>query len=464
MNLWPAADELAVATDHQREKYAMATKGRVGVLGGNPGAGKTWTAAQIIKAIVAQHGEASIAVAAPTGKAAVRITEAMLGHGLSVDATTIHRLLGVARNGHDGKGWGFMHNRGNPLQKRFIFADESSMIDIPTFASALDAFLPGTHLMLTGDFAQLPPVGHGAPLRDLIAAGVPYGELTEIHRNEGCIVRACRELKEGKPFRPSPYIDLAKGFNARHIEAARPAWAVGALGNLLRGLPAEYDRVWDVQILCAMNEKSEASREVLNKILQNILNPGDKVDGSRFRLGDKVICGTNCCLPMTHCPRCLEMKETPDTFWNGKLYECIACGKAWKPADCAKDFVANGEIGKAVLVEKGLLHVEFDSPQRTVRVSGEFLSEIDLAYAITCHKSQGSQWPIVITMVDDAADRVTSWEWHRTAWSRAEKLSMTIGKLSTIHRQCKKSALAGRKTFLKELLQAGFASHLVTAA
>src|SRR5690606_14383539 len=99
-----------------------------------------------------------------------------------VEATTIHRLLGVSRNGHDQKGWGFMRNRGNPLPNRFLFVDECSMCDCDITASLLDACKPGTHVLFIGDFAQLPPAGHGAPLRDMIAAGIPYGELTEIHR------------------------------------------------------------------------------------------------------------------------------------------------------------------------------------------------------------------------------------------------------------------------------------------
>jgi len=434
----------------------MAMRKPVGILGGNPGAGKTHCSAQIIKLVVNQMGASQIAVCAPTGKAAVRITEAMIGHGLNgIEATTIHRLLGVSRNGHDRKGWGFMHNKSMPLPFRYVFVDESSMLGVNLGASLIEACLPGTHLMFIGDFAQLPPVEHGAPLRDMIAAGLPYGELEEIHRNEGDGVRACRALKEGRPFQPSPSIDIAEGRNLKHIEASRTATALGALAHLLRNVPPGFDPVWDVQVLCAVNEKSEVGRKNLNEGMQRILNPaGEVVEGMAFRLNDKVICSTNGMLPLVRCPSC-QAEGDDQVAWNGKWFECASCFNQWKPGECDQEFVANGEIGKVVLLDKKLMHVAFDSPKRTVRVTGEWLNEFDLAYAITVHKSQGSQWPVVICMADDSngADRVTSWEWWRTAISRFQTLCFTIGKKSTIDRQCRKSALRERKTFLTELLR-----------
>ncbi|HWA98888.1 MAG TPA: ATP-dependent RecD-like DNA helicase, partial [Pirellulales bacterium] len=385
------------------------------------------------------------------------ITEVMQEHGIGVEATTWHRMLGVSRNGHDQKGWGFMHNATFPLRKRFIFGDESSMNDCDIMAAVTAALLPGTHVLWIGDFAQLPPVGHGAPLRDMIAAGLPYGELTEIHRNEGAIVRACRDVKEGRPFQPCDAPNTAAGDNLWHIEASRPSLAVNTLGRMLRNVPAGIDPLWDVQVLCATNESSDVSRKPLNKMIQDILNPdGDHIDGNRFRLGDKVICLTNSELPLLRCPKPECGCPTASVTFERGTFSCGHCFHDWKIGECLGDFVANGEIGRVVSIESHAMHVAFDSPRRTVRVAGEWLQQFDLAYAITTHKAQGSQCQVIICMADDsrAADMVTSWEWWRTAWSRAEQLCITIGKKSTIDRQCKVSALAHRKTFLRELLEA----------
>ncbi len=456
--LWPSPADLAVASPHQREEYAKATTGTVGVLAGNPGVGKSHVCAQIIKAIIAEHGLSQIAVAAPTGKAAQRINELLLEYRIhNVGATTIHRMLGVTRNGRDMKGWGFAHNSDNPLRKRFIFLDECSMMDTDLWASTLAALPAGTHVLCIGDFAQLPPVGHGAPLRDMIAAGLPYGELSETWRNEGDIVRACRDVKEGRQFTPSESIDVPAGRNLPHIEAARSPIILQKLTALVRNCPATYDPVWDVQVLTAINEKSEVSRKVLNTLLQNILNPdGGRLEGSHFRMGDKVICTRNQMLPVVGCPSC-NYPGHDCAVWDvqDKLYVCRECGWDWKVPEMPVDFCANGEIGRVTWLAKGITYVTFDSPARTVRVNQSTINDFDLAYAITTHKAQGSQWPFVVVIADDSrsADRVTSFEWHRTAWSRAQKMCVTIGKLATIHRQCRKSALRDRKTFLTELLK-----------
>lgn len=219
--------------------------------------------------------------------------------------------------------------------------------------------------------------------------------------------------------------------------------------------------MWDIQVLCAVNDNTEVCRKKLNGLVQRILNPHDpgKPEHTKghttYRRDDKVICLSNGMIPLAHCPRCVEAGGQPDFSWDGKGYECMSCGHAWAPKECAEDFVANGEIGKVIAVRDSVIHVRFDSPARTVRVSGEWLGAFDLAYAVTTHKSQGSAWPVVIVMADDsfAADRVTSWEHHRTSWSRMRKLVISIGNIEAVHRQCRRSALAGRKTFLPAMVK-----------
>lgn len=249
-NLWPtelpisAVEGDGLPSQHQHDTAMQALARPFGILAGSPGTGKTHSLAFILRNIIERFGADSVAVCAPTGKAAVRATQSLQRLGLPLKATTIHRLLGIGRNGHDGQGWGFIHCRDNALTQRFVVVDESSMIDTSLLADLLDATtdpvelpaqpamtipagqpipprcrrcgrvltdpeswkigygpeckrhvepadyrelqpeldtletvipaapalsLPGTHVLLVGDPYQLPPVGHGAPLRDLIA-------------------------------------------------------------------------------------------------------------------------------------------------------------------------------------------------------------------------------------------------------------------------------------------------------
>lgn len=457
--MWPAPEALSQVTDHQRERYALATQAPVAILSGNPGSGKTFASGRIIKALLDTHGPHDIAVCAPTGKAAQRITEVMLSHGTNdIQATTIHRLLEVGRNGHDQKGWGFRRDASNPLSKRFVFVDESSMMGTSLCASLLAACHPGTHVLFVGDFAQLPPVDHGAPLRDMIAAGLPHGELTKVERNNGDVTIACQALKEGRRCHPSPVLNVPNGQNYLHIECSNPPTAVRRMTNFIRGLPDWIDPIWDVQVLCAVNEdKSPVGRKALNKILQRMLNSeSPDIPDCRFKLNDKVICLSNGMLPTVQCPQCHGPADM--MTWTGKAYSCGNCGEGSDPTTVNRlieDFCANGEMGTVTFAQRSLAHVTIASPARTVRVAGKYLEIWDHAYAVTTHKSQGSQWPVIVAMIDDSpgADWVTSWEWYRTALSRMERLVVTIGRKSAMDRQCKRSAIAARKTFLTELIE-----------
>lgn len=441
--LWPNPADIAGISDHQRDALARTFAGRVGILTGGPGTGKTRTAAALLRVLIEQCGSASVAVAAPTGMAAVRITEAMAENGVQVTATTIHRLLGVMRNGHDGKGWGFAYHAENPLPYRFVMIDELSMCDTDLAASLFGACQVGTHVFLIGDPGQLPPVGHGAPLRDLIAAGVPHGELTETWRNAGDIVLACQAIRAGRAWQPSEYLDLEGGHNFKHLETKLATHALRHLESLLATVPSGYDPVWDVQVLCAIKENSDVCKEALNQRLQAMLNPtaancegsGNGKSKSRFRLRDKVICLSNTWLPLVD-----------DT---GAI---VRIG-----GEEVTDFVANGEVGGVVQLDTKAkrLDVSFPSPRRTVAVRGAFVEQFDLAYALTVHKSQGSQWPVVIFMADEArgARFVGCRELIYTALSRAQKLAVTIGRKATIDQDCRRVALVGRKTFLRELVR-----------
>lgn len=442
MNLWPNPADIEGISTHQGDALTRAFARRFGILTGGPGTGKTRCAAAAMRAIVAEHGSACVAVAAPTGKAAVRITEALAASGVQLTATTIHRLLCVQRNGRDGKGWGFAYHSGNPLPYRFVFVDEPSMLGTGLGASLMSACAPGTHVLLTGDPGQLPPVEHGAPLRDLLAAGVPHGELAETWRNAGDIVKACAAIRAGEPWQPSESIDIEAGRNLKHCETRLANHSLKHLENLLASVPAGIDPKWDVQVLCAIKENSDVCKESLNKRLQAMLNPGGAGAANTlgdFRLGDKVMCTSNTWLALV-----------------GDGGEIVKFG-----GEEATDFVANGEIGKVTTVDAKAkrIDVTFETPKRTLAFRGGYLEMLELAYAVTVHKSQGSQWPVVVFMADDyrGARFVGCRELVYTALSRAQKLAVTIGRKATIDVDCRRVALVGRKTFLTELVRESLA-------
>lgn len=294
--LWShIADQLTDVSEHQRENAKLAMSSFIGVLSGRPGTGKTYTVARIVKILAGQFGQNHIAIAAPTGKAAVRVTAAMEAVGLGLRATTLHSLLGF-------RGDGFQHTRSNPLPHKFVIVDESSMIDTAMMKSLLEARAEGAHILFVGDPNQLAPVGHGAPLRDLITANCPHGELTEIQRNSGRIVKSCGEIIDRSRLVVSPKMNLEEGENLLLIERDSAESQIDTLAAVMQryqrdwndGKDAAVDPIWDVQVIVAVNAKSELGRKPLNLKLQELLNPeGRRVSGNPFRVGDKIICLKN---------------------------------------------------------------------------------------------------------------------------------------------------------------------------
>jgi exodeoxyribonuclease V alpha subunit len=455
---WPEITGLDIS-EHQASELAKALRSSLALFGGSPGTGKTYTAARLIGRIIDLCGSDQVAVAAPTGKAAVRISEALEGYGVKKQATTIHRLLGVASRSA-GEGWGFQHDESNPLEQKYFVLDESSMVDTDLFASLLRALPSGAHLLLVGDVNQLPPVGHGAPLRDMIAAGVPAGELTKIERNWGTIVQACADIRDGKKWQTVNELEPDAGLNLKLIPAANGSAAVEKIvSTILKIRNAKlYDPIWGVQVIVAVNKKSELSRRDLNKRLQGELNPaGQRAGSNPFRVGDKIVCLKNSLVPICD--------DAPPEYNRDALD--------------SKVFVANGEQARVVSVSDKLTTVSLDSPKRLVKIprgadngndqgeknasNGEHEDaaastdtgcQWDLAYAISCHKSQGSEWPCVIVALDEypGARRICSREWIYTAISRAKSVCLLVGKRNVADGMCVTRSITKRKTFLKELI------------
>lgn len=438
---WPDLESLRQElSPHQFEVLDAATTSPLAILGGSPGTGKTYTAAKLIDRCLRHFGADDVAVMAPTGKAAVRITEAMQSYGISLVAKTIHSTLKVMAGGGDG-GWVFEHGPGNPLPFRVLVVDEFSMCDTDLAASFFAARSPGTLVLFVGDVGQLPPVGHGAPLRDMIEAGVSYGELKEIRRNSGQIVEACVRIRQGQQFEC--------GGNLVEVPANGPDAQIAAMLVTIDSEVAQagLDPVWDCQVIVPVNVKSDLSRKKLNEILQGELNRNPPIKGSPFRIGDKVVNTKNGWFPPVrgHEP---DDEDDVETNADGKVY------------------CANGELGKAVLVEQNYLHVELQSPERLIVVprgkaeegDGEDGTDTgcnwDLGYALSCHKMQGSEVAHAIVMVDDSAgaSQVCSREWLYTAISRAKACCYLVGKLAVANGFIRRTAIDKRKTFLKELI------------
>ncbi len=456
--------------EHQRERIATTLQGVIGILGGIPGSGKSYVAAAVVRTLMTLYGSNNIAVCAPTGKAAVRVTEAMQANGIQLRARTIHSLLGVAQAAEDGDRdgtWGFTHNEKNPLSFKFIVVDESSMIDTDLMRSLLAARGTGCHVLLIGDVHQLAPVGHGAPLRDMIAAGVAYGELTEVRRNSGRIVQVCKAIKERRQWSDSPEINIAAKENLKVMPCDNAADQINTMLWAVRHAEKQgLNHVWDCQIIVPVNAKSQLSRKDLNKVLQRELNENPAVAGSHFRVGDKIVNTKN------------GFFEIDQSYWDiakSNTPQDNATGEEVQQNDKGEVFVANGELAEVLSADESLTVAKLTNPLRIIKIpkgkSKETLTagsdqdndndektstgcSWDLGYALSCHKSQGSEWPVAIVMLDEypGAKMVCSREWIYTAISRAKKLCLLIGKKATADSYCRKSSLAARKTFLKELI------------
>lgn len=427
-SLWPEASAIRNASDHQRQQFDLSTQGRICVLTGSPGTGKTFLVAEAIKAVIAQGlvGLNDIAIGAPTGKAAVRMTETLHKAGIAKRARTWHSLLWSVPE--DGK-----------LPFRMMFGDETSMNDLPLMAAILKARQPGCHLMLVGDPNQLPPVGNGAPFRDLIAANLPAGHLTEVRRNAGQIVEACARIRDR-----NPWFDLCNqpGGNLHFHDIVEPEQQLEDLDDLLG---AEQLTPWNSQVLVPLNDKGPLCRKVVNERLQKLFNvDGQAITGSRFRVGDKVVC----------------LKNSWFEAYSASNDEEIHTN------DRGEIAIANGELGQITETHSKGFCVRLESPPRTVIVPArknvvgqdEDAKETgtggswDLGYALSVHKSQGSEFPHVFILVDDypGARQVCDASWMLTGISRGRERTHLLGNRSTAERFCRVMRLDERKTFLRE--------------
>ncbi|MEX2581442.1 MAG: ATP-dependent RecD-like DNA helicase [Verrucomicrobiales bacterium] len=394
--------------DEQREAVLAATRHRFSVVTGGPGVGKTTILDAVLRILTAK--KVASVLCAPTGRAAKRLTEST-GH----EAFTIHRLLEYQ------PGVGFTRTRAKPLQGDLFVVDEASMVDVRLMANLLSAIPEHGSVVLVGDVDQLPSVGPGNVLRDIVDSGVaPVSRLHRIYRQRETsrIVTAAHEVNRGA----RPALDNAGDSDFFFIERNGPETIAETLRHLVsERIPEGFglDPRDEVQVLTPMNRRSLGTQE-LNRLLQSTLNPPAELKfeierfGILFRTGDKVI-------------------QTRNNY--------------------EKD-VFNGDIGHIaeITTEPVSIHVTFEGNRRVHYEPGE-LDELQLAYAITIHKSQGSEFPAVVIPLASQHYVLLQRNLLYTAMTRGKRLVIIVGETKALDLAVQNRESSDRYSGLKRRLE-----------
>lgn len=411
--------------EHQVEAVKEAVRNGVLVITGGPGTGKTTTINTIIR-YFELSGE-DIMLAAPTGRAAKRMSETT-----GYEARTIHRMLEL-NGGMEGNA-GFERNEQNPLETNLIIIDEMSMVDISLMNSLLKAILPGTRLILVGDVNQLPSVGAGSVLKDIIDSKMfPTVMLTKIFRQASTsdiIVNAHKINRGEKVSLDNKSMDF---FFLKRYEADK---IINVTLQLIKQKLPKFVGAseYDIQVLTPMR-KGLLGVERLNTILQMYLNPPsdrkkEKEHGAIvFREGDKV----------------MQIKNNYQLEWEirSKYGLCIDKGTG----------VFNGDTG---IIEEindfaETITVNFDEG-RMVEYSYKLLNELELAYAVTIHKSQGSEYPAVVIPLLSGPRMLMNRNLLYTAVTRAKKCVTIVGDDTTFEQMIENNSQQRRYSGLKDRL------------
>ncbi|MEW1639644.1 ATP-dependent RecD-like DNA helicase [Streptomyces sp. NPDC093801] len=398
---WLAARTGAALAPEQRDAVRLALTRKVAVLTGGPGCGKSFTVRSIVE--LARAKKAKVVLAAPTGRAAKRLSELT-----GAEASTVHRLLELKPGGDAA------YDRDRPLDADLVVVDEASMLDLLLANKLVKAVAPGAHLLLVGDVDQLPSVGAGEVLRDLLAEGgpVPAVRLTRIFRQaqQSGVVTNAHRINTGVP----PLTDGLPDFFLFPEEDTEAA-GVLAVDVAARRIPARFglDPRRDIQVLAPMH-RGPAGAGNLNGLLQQAITPArpdlpEKRFGGRvFRVGDKVT----------------QIRNNYEKGANG---------------------VFNGTVGVVTAIDP-------DEQRLTVRteedeeVGYEFaeLDELAHAYAVTIHRSQGSEYPAVVIPVTTGAWMMLQRNLLYTAVTRAKKLVVLVGSRKALG-QAVRTVSAGRR-------------------
>ena len=391
----------------QRKAVVEAVKNGVLVITGGPGTGKTTTINAIIRYFETEDME--ILLAAPTGRAAKRMTEAT-----GWEAVTIHRLLELSGVPSDDRSTAsFERNEENPLEADVIIIDEMSMVDIFLMNALLKAVSVGTRLILVGDINQLPSVGPGCVLKDIIRAGsCPVVQLTRIFRqaSQSDIIVNAHKINRGE------YVTLDnKSRDFFFLQRQDPNVILRVVLALVQEkMPRYVDaRPTDIQVLTPMR-KGSLGVENLNEMLQRYLNPPSpeknekETARGRFREGDKV----------------MQIKNNYQIEWKARNRYGIAIDKGTG--------IFNGDMGIVQQIDllAETMEVLFDD-YRTVTYSFQMLEELELAYAVTIHKSQGSEYPAVVIPLLTGPRMLMNRNLLYTAVTRARSCVTLVGSPET---------------------------------
>ena len=401
----------------QKQSIELALNNRILVITGGPGTGKT----TILKGILSLYDELELEtlLAAPTGRAAKRMSELTCR-----EASTIHRLLG-AKMSENGESVVFSKHEGDPLNCDALVLDECSMVDITLMCSLLKALKPGCRLVLVGDADQLPSVGPGNVFSDIIRSQtVPTVRLTEIFRQKGDsrIVRNAHMINRGE--HPDFEANTGDFFRLRRLNGGTAVETIVEL--CARRLPDNMNiPSASIQVL-SPTRKGETGTVNLNKRLQAVLNPPSESKKEKlfgevvFRVGDRVI----------------QTKNNYDTIWKTK-------------GGVSGAGVYNGDIGTIAQIDPITETLTVDFEDKFATYSFEMLNELEHAWALTVHKSQGSEYRAVVLALSGDVQMLLTRGVLYTAVTRAKELLIMVGDDNIAHRMIDNNKQSRRYSALR---------------
>lgn len=404
-------------SEEQKKAVEVIFKNKLTIVTGGPGTGKT----TIIKTAITlmQKEGLEVALCAPTGRAAKRITETT-----GEEAKTLHRMLELGKTEEDEISLNYNVAK---IDKDVVIVDEMSMVDIVLMHFLLKGLLDKTRLVLIGDSDQLPSVGPGNVLKDLIDSDIiPTVKLTNIYRQaaESNIITNAHMINNGE------MIDLAKkDGDFFFLKGNEIVSQIGSLVSDRLTKYGDYDSIQDIQVLTP-TKKGETGTKNLNKELQKVLNPAkiskkEKSFGDIiFREGDKV----------------MQIKNNYDLYWESCDKKTYGTG------------VFNGDMGKITKITDENLEVTFDD-ERIVIYDGSTLEELEHAYAVTIHKSQGSEFPVVVMPIVSGPPMLYTRNLLYTGVTRARELLVVIGQENMVQYMINNSNIKERNTGLKYKLE-----------